>query len=452
MTATITVTGGTTATQLVRAGDPPTMISNPGPNTIYLGDNDAIRATDSTGVIPLGGAGLVNVDGSKDLFGICATGQTQIVYALSGGINFFSPPSLAGLGGIALFVQSTMPTQPPVIPVNSIWFDTSNNSLQYWNGLAWNAQVFAGNQLIQAGTIVANLIAAGTVVGGIVNGTEIDGATFKVKNAFGAVDLLLDSGTDAIYLYADTGSATQGAVLAALAAAATTDPIDTTSVPQGLFTQQLTLANQSSAPPSFASASVFYSSIAGRPRYKSSAGADNAIERADVNVSQFTIGNTTTPNVISSALSYEANEGNQGSEYELEIDGVVITGTVAGATLTFALAVDGTVLGGAETIGAVFLADSLSYAYTVRARLTILTTGSSGTCLTTTDGAISRQATNAGSATNPLVNTPFGATSGATSKSFDTTSNHSLTIYATWGSTNTGQSLTTYRTRVTRRN
>lgn len=126
-------------------------------------------------------------------------------------------PTLSGLGGISLFTQATAPAPPPPIPVNSLWVNNANPnniSLNIWNGIAWITQAFAGNQLITAGTIVANLIAAGTIVAGIVNGTEIDGGIFRAKNASGATIMTINKTAASWVLYADTGSATQGAMIA----------------------------------------------------------------------------------------------------------------------------------------------------------------------------------------------------------------------------------------------
>ena len=174
---------GGQATQIVEAGESPALINNPGPNTIYVGNDSGIQPADANGIVPLAASGYMSSDGSEDLFATIPTGQTQTIYKISGVSNFFTPPSLSGLGGISLFVQATAPTG--TIALNSIWFNTTNNSLEYWNGTTWVVQAFSGSQLIQAGTIVATLIAAGTVVGGIVDGTTIKAASFIGGNYFG---------------------------------------------------------------------------------------------------------------------------------------------------------------------------------------------------------------------------------------------------------------------------
>jgi hypothetical protein len=255
---------------------------------------------------------------------------------------------------------------------------------------------------------------------------------------------LLVLSSQGAFLY--TGSGGAGNLIAALASSAGTDSSGN-NYPQGLMSQQLTLINQAIAPAAFAGASVLYSSTAGRPRYKSSAGADNVLERSDVNIAAFPIGNVTTTQNISSPLNYMATEGSQGSEYEIEIDGTIATGSVTAATLTFELAVDGSVLGGAFTMGAVYLANGLSFEYTIRFRLTITTTGAGGTANMVSDGAVNRSGVNLGSAANTTLS--VGAL--GTGKAFDTTAAHTIQAQAFWGSANTGQTLTTVRTRVTRR-
>jgi hypothetical protein len=446
VTDTIFVRSSSTATLIVAAGDPPSLVSNPGPNTVYLGDNNAILATDASGVVPLAPNGFVNTDGSSDLYGNCAAGQSQTLNVLSGATNFFSPPSLAGLGGIKLFVQTAAPAGS--IPLNSLWFNTTLNALEFWNGAAWQVQAFAGNEVIVANTIGVTQLIAGLVYAGIVNGTEIDGATFKVKNASGAVDILLDSGTDAIYVYADTGSAVQGAIQAAIAAAATTDPINATNVPQGLFSQQLTLANQSSDPPAFSGSSIFFSTVAGRPAYKSSAGARNIIQRSDVNVTGFTLGNSTTLTAISSTLTYSANEGAQGSEYEIEVDLTLTTGTTATA-LTFQMTDNGTAIGPHIGIGATMLAISSTFFITLRARLVITNPGTLAAAIYF-DGGISKSANVGSESAFPVINASMQGTGAAIS--FDPTGSHALVLAAQFSATSTGQScVNNGHTRVSRR-
>lgn len=134
---------------------------------------------------------------------------------------FFQPTSLSGLGGIKVFVQATAPTQPPAIPVNSIWLQTSGGiviGFSTWNGSAWVAQQFNANDVIAVGTIVANLIAAGTVVAGIINGTTVTGATIN-GSVFNGTNWIENSSGQFLY----SGTPAAGNLVASIAPTSGTD-------------------------------------------------------------------------------------------------------------------------------------------------------------------------------------------------------------------------------------
>jgi hypothetical protein len=76
---------------------------------------------------------------------------------------------------------------------------------------------------IAAGTITATQINASTVVAGIVNGTEIDGSVFRAKNGSGATVMTINKASGTWLQYLDTGSATQGYLVASSANVAGTD-------------------------------------------------------------------------------------------------------------------------------------------------------------------------------------------------------------------------------------
>lgn len=416
--------------------------------------------TIQTAQIPGGSVVASQAPGAGGLASVIANGSITPAM-LNQGITIHT------LGGNAITISVSAPSSPNV---NDIWIASATGLISQWNGSSWVPFKFDGTAAIQAasitsasiaagtivasniaaGTITAALLAAGIVVAGIVNATTITGATFIVKNASGATLLQLDASKDALFLYADTGSVTQGALLASLGASASTDPLDATSYPQGLFSQQLTLANQASAPPALAGASVFYSSVAGRPRYKGSVGDDSVIERSTVNVSQFTVGNTITPSQISADLSYLGGEANQSSEYEIEIEGAVTWAAVGQSrqTLIFALYADGLNWGGQQTVdfGALVAGDGGHY--WVRYLFSCVTMGVSGTFVINTTGILARNTANrifdASGSGAPLGNQ-------ATSVALDTTANHTFEIRAWWGGTATGQTLTTYRTKLGRR-
>lgn len=86
---TITIGASTQgASQLVAAGDGPTLISNGDPaNTIFLGDNPSF--TVGIDSVPLAPTQFVAVDGQRDVYGETAQGLTATVYIIPGGISFF---------------------------------------------------------------------------------------------------------------------------------------------------------------------------------------------------------------------------------------------------------------------------------------------------------------------------------------------------------------------------
>jgi hypothetical protein len=317
-----------------------------------------------------------------------------------------------------------------------------------WSALTWNAaNVIAASSItaaqIAAGTITAAQIAAGIVIAGVVNGTTITGATIIADGTSG--EILVYSGTPA-----------SGNLIGSWSGASGSDGLGN-SYPAGLAVELggLVLFNQTSAPAAVTGASSFYSSTAGRPRYLNSVGNDSVLERSTVNVASFTVGNNTAFTAIGAALSYLAGEGAQSSEFEIEIDGVATTANtgLTAQTLSFGLAVDGTILGGQFTVGAVFLpVGNKTFSYTIRFRLSVQTTGGVGTgqCNVTADGQMAAQGVNAGSTTSPVPTIAVGAQSGP-NKGFDTTSAHTIDARAAWGANSTGQTLTTYRTKVARR-
>jgi hypothetical protein len=350
------------------------------------------------------------------------------------------------LGGTLTTISASAPATPNT---GDIWIASATGLISQWDGATWQPFKLDASATIQAGTIVASniasstitagLLAAGIVVAGIVDATTITGAL--IQTAASNPSVQLDGARDSIFGYDASSN-----LLFALAGATGTD-FFSHAYPQGLYSQQLTLANQGSAPAAFSSASVFYSSVAGRPRYLSSAGADSVLERNTVNTATFSIGNTATRTLISAPLNYLASEGNQSSEYEIEIDGVIQVGSVSTPTLTFDLGLDGAVLGAAFTVGGTFLQVNAFVNFTVRFRAAILTTGAGGTCTVAADGQMCN---------NPLnnlgnANTFLAVGAVGTSKAIDTTANHTFQAYAKWASTNTGQSVTTYRTKVGRR-
>ena len=217
----------------------------------------------------------------------------------------------------------------------------------------------------------------------------------------------------------------------------------------------LVLDNQGSSPGAVSGASSLYSSGGGRLKFLSSTGVDAVLDRSSINVAEFAMNTQTIPTIISGPLNYLADEGDQSSEYEIEIDGIVTAPTSSSGsdpTLSFSLFVDGSSLGAAFTVGAVMFPHGagVTVNYTVRFRLAILTSGSGGTAILAADGTFNRAGSNSGNSTQ--VNSTVGSNSGGSTKSFDSTSNHTLQAYANWSSvTSTGHRVKTYITRIQRR-
>jgi hypothetical protein len=364
------------------------------------------------------------------------------------------------LGGIRTTIAAAAPTDPAP-NAGDIWINSATGQLSRYNGATWDPITFDGSATIQAAsiesaqiaadtivgsnisgaTITAGLLAAGIVVTGIVDATNIEARTYVATSSGGE------------FLAYDTDPPSAGHLINAIAGSSGNDDY-TNPYPEGFFGQQLTLQNQSVYPPAFTGASVFFSSVNGRPRYLASSGVNAVIERSEINVSQFTVGNTTTPGVISAPLNYVANEGNQSSEFEIEADGIITTANAGQTpqTLTFQLEIDGSVPTGAGPVtwGAVFLpVANLTFAYIIRARLMIVTTGSPGTANIVIDANLARRAINMGSQTTPLVSASGGEV--GFGKSYDSAADHVLRLYAFWGGNSTGQTLTTYRSRISRR-
>jgi hypothetical protein len=172
-------------TLLVDTSQQITQVVNLDPvNTVYVGYGQGIIAGDILHTIPLSaGSTFTVVPGSPPLYGVTPSGETVSVAVLPGGTNFTVPPSLSNLGGAKVFVQATTPSG--IIPLNSLWFDTANGSLQIWNGSAWTIQQLSGQELIQAATIFAAQIANQTITPAQIDylDSSVIGNTGSVLNA-----------------------------------------------------------------------------------------------------------------------------------------------------------------------------------------------------------------------------------------------------------------------------
>lgn len=236
----ITVTGTPPATPLVfgDAQNPvPSLISNQDlVNTVYIGNDPSANPNNPNQVTPLLSGQYIAVTGAVDVYGICSPSETALVYVLENVTSVNLPVSQIINGKPTIYVQPTAPTG--TIPVNSIWFNTTADTIETWNGSAWvveqlnaanaivaasitasqianatltsaqiaaaagilgsqiaNATITSGNiaaNTIVAGNIAANTIlaanlAAGIIYAGIVNGTMIEGAQFVAYGDSGEI-------------------------------------------------------------------------------------------------------------------------------------------------------------------------------------------------------------------------------------------------------------------------
>jgi hypothetical protein len=256
--------------QPVWFGDP----DNPRPFTItntsataniYIGTQQSVGSGNINESTQLQPGAYFSLDGTHPIYYVSADGPNATIQILPGVTSFFQPASLIQLGGVKIFVQASAPSDSPQIPVNSLWFDTSNGSLNIWTGTAWTNQQLNAQQLIAiatvtaaqiqdgtltttqlaaaagilgtqiadatitssniaantivadniaANTLTAAQLAAGIIYAGIVNGTEIDGSIFRAKNAYGATIMTINKSDQTWLLYKDEGSATQGPIIA----------------------------------------------------------------------------------------------------------------------------------------------------------------------------------------------------------------------------------------------
>lgn len=174
------------------------LIQNVDPaNTLYLGINTAVNASNPLESVPLLPGQSTVADGTVNVFGIAGPGQTVQVNVLAGITSFFQPPNIPVIPSTAnIYIQATAPTQPPSIPLNSLWLNSTTNSLWAWNGTTWVKVAFSGTQLIEAGTIDATLIAAGTVVAGVIDGTTVKAGQVIAQGTQG--EILVYTGTAAL--------------------------------------------------------------------------------------------------------------------------------------------------------------------------------------------------------------------------------------------------------------
>jgi hypothetical protein len=367
--------------------------------------------------------------------------------------NGFITPSMLNegitvktLGGNRITISASAPANPDT---NDIWIASATGLISQWNGSIWAPFKFDASVTVLPGTVVAaniatasltaSLIAAGQVYAGFVDATIIKALQYVASGSSGQ-------------FLAYTSTPATGNLDVSISPASGTDSFGNTYA-AGIEIQAggLVLDSQGSTPATVSGASTLYTSSQGRLRYLSSTGQDLILDRCVVDLTNFSMGTQTIPHILSSTLNYVANEGIVGSEYELECDGTYTTPAGTSATFTFDLFADGAALGAgsAITVGTVINQTGLTYAFTIRFRATVNTSGAGGNVTVACDGGFTRKGVNVGGATSQLGTLNNILSSAA----FDTTANHSLALYCNWSSTvGTGHSAIVYRTKKTRRN
>lgn len=232
-TDTYTVGGNkTVATQIVWAGNGPVLIVNTDLiNTIFIGEDNSIRANDGNGIVPIGPNGSVTVDGTRDFFAVSNASQPVTIATISGGLATF----LGLTNGSGNLVLPSMQSPNFVLNLSGWRIDKQGNA--QFNSITLNgAQIAPGsitaaqinsaagilgtmlangtitNAQIAANTITAVQLAAGIVYAGIVNGTTISGANFI---AFGTSNQIL------VY----QGTPANGNLIGSWSAVSGTDPL-----------------------------------------------------------------------------------------------------------------------------------------------------------------------------------------------------------------------------------
>jgi len=114
--------------------------------------------------------------------------------------------------------------------------------------------------------------------------------------------------------------------------------------------------------------------------------------------------------------------------------------------------IDGSVIGGAFTLGGVYLVQGGTFNFNASWRLSIEATGAGGTATVTSWGNFLQAGINIGNLNAGGVSIAQGAASTGTGKAFDTTTSHTLKVFGFWGSTLlTGHHVATFRTKFGRR-
>lgn len=165
------------ASQLVSAGDGPTLLFNNDPAApLWIGDNDSIQSTDANGVVPLAPNASLVVDGEGDVFGIAdpsaTNGQSIPTFVIDGGLSYFQPISQLVIQGSAAGVFIYSPIAGPGTLIGS-WSSVAGTDI-YGNSFPQGINVSQG--LLQGVSIQNSQIVTSTLLNCILNGPSISAA------------------------------------------------------------------------------------------------------------------------------------------------------------------------------------------------------------------------------------------------------------------------------------
>lgn len=375
--------------------------------------------------------------------------------------------------GVFVYQQGTTPAlgNPPIFWATSSGLDPFGNVLSANVGVAGSGFFIAGDTVIAAsglftyngapgvgnppisaicapGTTVdpfGNTVAALATFGSATGGrARFDATGFLTLTDSGNVNRILIDPENRVIEFYDASGTGVNAPLTSIAAAAGTDRFTAAAFPSGMYGQQLTLANQGSAPPAFANSSVFYSSLRGRPRYVSQAGDDSILERSLIDVTQYSNNNGAGFLRISGDLLYLANEGAQSSEYEIETFGNGHNATVGPQLWTYALFADGLNTGAQFSIGGAAFAANTPFDQYIRFVVSFQSSGIGGAAHIFGLGNLAANNANR----SPSISIVGMANLDAWP--IDTTVAHTFEIRANWGASVAGQAMTTFRSKIGR--
>jgi hypothetical protein len=362
------------------------------------------------------------------------------------------------LGGNRITISASAPSNPDT---NDIWIASATGLISQWNGTIWAPFKFDASVTVLPGTVVAaniatatltaSLIAAGQVYAGFVDATIIKALQYVASGSSGQ-------------FLAYTSTPALGNLDVSISPVAGTDSLGNPyAAGIEIQTGGLVLDNQASAPPAVTGASSFYSSVLGRPRYISSVGDDSALERSIVSQTNVNMTTQTIATAISPALTIQSGEANVGSEFEIEIEGIITAPTGGGSFVNNAIGpayaiqmmINGSVIGGVVTLGGVYLIQGSSFSFNATCRLSIEATGAGGTCTISTWGTTQQQGGNVGNTlgggSTVEMSQPFSTV--GSGKAIDTTTSNTVKVFGFWTSVVglTGHKCTVYRSKTARR-